>query len=171
MRNMKRPEFLALGIIQLVLIAMICPGCVDPVKSLEGTYSYKLSGLVTIDDTLDVVLTNEQGAMELIKVQDTTFLLTMNTLQGDAYTAEGVLSGDEILLEPFERNIRLSFSEIKSDLFPIDRSHEEYFYTEISCIGAVYDETIVFTLQYTGESLSSDRRLSGEDITMVAHRN
>lgn len=148
-------------------IAAITASCSDEVKPLLGDYSYNTSGQVAIDDTVQVVLSNEIGSMELERVKDNDIMLTMNSLRNGVYATQGTLDGDTISLVPFTRTMSVTYQT--SDIVPTTVT--ENYNVEVSGKGKVYNETIHFYLKYSGESLSNGKKLTGENILMVAKKN
>ncbi|MCQ2334127.1 MAG: hypothetical protein MJZ88_05905 [Paludibacteraceae bacterium] len=136
----------------LLLLLLPVVGCRNELKCLEGTYSYKVSGKAVIDagdSTNTVVLEDEIGAMEIIGQSDNRVILTFNQLAGSAYTTSATLNDSILTLVPFERVITY------------ERKHD----VTVSGKGHIYDQTIVFDLQYSSDKLNADK------ITMIAKHN
>lgn len=158
----------------------LCVGCIalmascsDPVKSRMGGYSYQIAKQeVTIDDTVSIVLTGEMGALQMEQIQEDSILLTFNSLKGDVYTTTGKIDNDDIVLQPFERPLSVTYTVTQQDLLrPVDKTLNETYNIEVSGGAEIHDETIHFMLQYNGAGVSNDKQLVGEDILMVAKKN
>lgn len=146
--------------------------CQDSVKDVIGTYSYKISGQVTIDDSTRLVLPDEEGAMQVLREKDKELCITMNTLGGKVYTTKGQYTGDSIVLYPFTRYITLSYAYVDdSALIAIEHTVTEPFRISVSGAGKVYDGTVIYSFSYEGEGLSSGLALRGQDIVCVAKMN
>ena len=169
--NMKTNKYLQLGLF-IGCIALLA-GCSDPVKSRMGGYSYQIAKQeVTIDDTVSIVLTGEMGALQMEQIQDDSILLTFNSLKGDVYTTTGKIDNDDIVLQPFERTLSVTYTVTQQDLLrPVDKTLNETYNIQVSGSAEMHDETIHFMLQYNGEGVSNDKQLVGEDILMVAKKN
>ena len=149
-------------------------GC-DPAVKMAGEYSYKLSGKVTIDDA-DYTLSNEQGTMDMLRKTDGDMLLTFSQLRGGVYTAEAEINDTLLTLYPFERTVSIVFTVpdttfVLGDTIVRDKEVTETFDVEVTGVGTLYKETIVFDLYFNGESQVSDARLTGDNILMVAKKN
>lgn len=132
-----------------VVVGLLCVGCQDQVQQVSGSYAYKISGKAMVD-TVEHVLTNETGAMEIVHKDSETALLTFNALGGAAYTTDATIADKHITLNPYERVIRVGLKE---------------YTVTASGAGDIYDRTIVITLQYESEALKAD------SITLLCKRN
>lgn len=122
---------------------------------LVGSYSYKTSGIVEIDED-QVVLPNESGAIEIQQDSENELRLVFNQLNGGVYTTTATLADNVITLEPLSRTITINLL-----------SYE----LEVTGSGDHKDGVIVFTLHYKGTSLLDESPLVGEDILMIAKKN
>ena len=168
---MKTNKYLQLGLF-IGCIALLA-GCSDPVKSRMGGYSYQIAKQEgTIDDTVSIVLTGEMGALQMEQIQEDSILLTFNSLKGNVYTTTGKIDNDDIVLQPFERTLSVTYTVTQQDLLrPVDKTLNETYNIEVSGGAEMHDETIHFMLQYNGTGVSNDKQLVGEDILMVAKKN
>ena len=167
---MKRILFCLLSCLLLAGLA----GC-DPAVKMAGEYSYKLSGKVTIDGS-DYALSNEQGTMDMLRKTDGDMLLTFSQLRGSVYTAEAEINDTLLTLYPFERTVGITFTVpdttfVLGDTIVRDKEVTETFDVEVTGVGTLYKETIVFDLYFNGESQESDAHLTGDNILMVAKKN
>ena len=147
--------------------------CESPLQTIVGEYSFKISGQVTKDGNQGIVLPDEIGAMEIIHLADSTYLLTFNTINGSAYTTQATKTGNQLDLQPFSRVVTLTYYTQDSNILGglIEITETEYFDTDIYGYGTIYDKTIEFKLQYSGEELTSSKRIKGNNITMLAKKN
>ena len=135
--------------ILISLLSLLFTGCQEQVRAIVGTYSYKISGQVTVDDETKA-LPEEIGAMDLLRVDATNAILTFNALKGPVYTAEAEINNNEIDLFTFERNITIGLND---------------YHIFVTGTGTVHDNTIIFTLDYTGNDISSDQ------VTLLCKKN
>ncbi len=168
---MKTNKYLQLCL--LIGCIALMASCSDPVKSRMGGYSYQIAKQeVTIDDTLSIVLTGEMGSLQIEQVKDDNILLTFNSLKGDVYTTTGRIDDDEIVLQPFERTLSVTYTVTQEELLrPIEKTLNETYNIEVSGGAEMHDETIHFILQYNGTGVSNDKQIVGENILMVAKHN
>lgn len=147
--------------------------CESPLQTIVGEYSFKISGQVTKDGNQGIVLPDEIGAMEIIHLADSTYLLTFNTINGSAYTTQATKTGNQLDLQPFSRVVTLTYYTQDSNILGglIEITETEHFDTDIYGYGTIYDKTIEFKLQYSGEELTSSKRIKGNNITMLAKKN
>ncbi len=171
---MKRTkQWATVALIGLVLCTFCA--CDNSVKDVLGDYSYKISGLATIDDTIPVTLVDEQGAMHIVRQKDQSVLLTMNILMGSVYTAEATVKGDSIFIEQCTRRLPLAYSysykPSADGSIEVERTATDIFQVQVSGAGRVYDGTIHFTLHYQGASIQTERTIRDTDIHGVAIQN
>lgn len=147
--------------------------CESQLQSIAGEYSFKISGQIVKDATDKISLPDEMGAMEIVHVSDSTFLLTFNTINGSAYTTQAVLSNNQLELRPFLRTITLTYTKQGSGFWGefIEFTETEYYNTEVYGYGTIYDKTIEFKLQYLGEELTSSKKITGNNILMLAKKS
>ncbi|MBR1877702.1 MAG: hypothetical protein IJ814_01725 [Paludibacteraceae bacterium] len=126
-----------------LLVMLACMACRNQVEQAAGTYSYKISGRVTVLG-VEQALTDEIGTMEILPNTTNSAVVTFNALRGPAYYTTAKINGKQIVLNPFEREVT--------------QSAVEYGVT-VSGDGTVYDQTILITLRYSGTSLNADSLL------------
>ena len=115
--------------------------CQDQVEQVAGTYSYKISGSVIVsEDTVSLV--DEMGAMELIRKDSTSAVVTFNALNGPAYTAEAEIHGNQIRLQAYQRRMTIRAKE-----YTITGSGN----------GTIYSNTIIIALQYRADDVSTNQ--------------
>lgn len=135
----------------LCLCALAFVACQDQVQQITGTYSYKISGSVIIDEDT-VVLTDEIGAMEIVHINQDSALVTFNSLVGPAYATQAQIDNKQIVLAPYRRNL-----SIKT---------RDYAVTATG-YGTVYDKTILFSLNYA----DTINKLTTDSIIMLCKKN
>lgn len=155
------------------LLLCVLNACDNSVKDVLGDYSYKISGTAAIDDTIPLLLTDEQGAMQIVSQKGKDVLLTMNVFMGGVYTANGTVSGDSLFIKQCTRTIPLSYTyEYEEEpLTFIEQAATDDFVIEVFGAGKVYNGTIHFLLTYDGEGVQSGRKIHGENIVCVAKQN
>jgi len=133
----------------VVLLAMI--SCQDQVGQLSGTYSYKISGVAMVD-SVTRVLSDETGAMDLIRINADSALVTFNALRGPAYSTKTVLSGKQIRLLPYQRTISVGVTN-----YTLTASAE----------GTAYDNTLLMQLKYC----NADSTFVADSLTLICKKN
>lgn len=128
---------------------MALTSCQDKIEQVTGSYSYKVSGTAVVDSS-SVALRDEQGAMELIRVEGENMLLTFNALRGSAYATKGTLTDQTLTLQPFDKSVSAGINE---------------YNVTVTGTGTVYSNTILFDLTYEGE------KLTAEKVTMICKKN
>lgn len=125
----------------IILFALMAlASCKDQVAQVSGSYSYKISGTTSIANGT-VALPDEIGALDIIRLDSVSALLTFNALSGPAYTTTATIEGKEITLEEYERTVTYSALTV-----PVTASGE----------GTIYDGTIVIDLHYASNNLDAD---------------
>jgi len=127
-------------IVVFIVALLSFAACKDQVEQVAGTYSYKISGQVSILG-VEQGLTDEIGAMEVLPGTTNSAVVTFNALRGPAYYTTARINGKQIVLNPFERTIR--------------QSAVDYGVT-VSGSGTIYDQTILINLRYTGTAMNAD---------------
>ncbi|MBQ6791047.1 MAG: hypothetical protein IJP76_06355 [Paludibacteraceae bacterium] len=134
-------------VILLALTALM--SCKDQVEQLSGSYSYKISGTAVFgNDTVSI--SEEIGALELIRLSADSALLTFNALRGPVYATKAKVEGKTIELVPYERNI--------------SRLSRDYTVTATGQ-GDLYDGTMLVRLRYTGDDVKAD------SLTLLCKKN
>lgn len=155
--------------------ALILAACnKDPLKSLTGSYTYKISGILrvtdtssvnpaegSVRDTVDVNLAVEQGQMHIVPDGDGV-IVTFNDILGSVDVAHGSLDGDVISVEgTFPKQISTTSGFIAS-------GNVEYVGK-----GFKRDGTIILNLDYRGSlsSPGSTMPIIGSNVNCVAQEN
>jgi hypothetical protein len=182
---------------KLIIFAglLLCfAACSSPLRNAQGTYRYKTTGTVILEehyagatpaDTLVAVLDNESGSMELVSLHhDDSLLMTIDPLNGSVAVSRAELKDDRLYFEPYDRTIEVyttkkTYDTVAIDLgfyaldtvFVIERNVYEAFDITVSGYAEVYDNNLVFRLDYAGQSKTTERTLRGKGITSLAKKN
>ena len=137
----------------------LCTACDKDVRQFTGTYSSKTSGLLTLRktstaglgaDTLTVSLSPESGQMRISEIKDDkdgyNLLVSVNLLGGDALSFRAKAKDGKISLEttPHERFVQARDGSGSSS------SNQMTLSVTTSGSGQLYDDVIVFALDYQG---------------------
>ena len=183
-------------ILLLIAIAMCLSGCKDSssVRDVKGAYRYKTTGKVTLEenyagatkaDTFVANLENESGTLEVLSLHNgDSLLLTIDQLNGNIVVTRGIVNAGRLQFAPYNRTIEIPTDVKYFDTLSIDlgiitrdtvivrerREYEPYDIT-VSGYADVYDNNLVFTLDYTGKSQTTERTLRGKGIKSLAKKN
>lgn len=160
-----------------VCLIFILASCDREVKQFTGDYSYKLSGEVAItDDEGDVSyhLIHKTGQMNILRDKNSdnenAVIVTMNEMNGSAYTIHATISDNAIVFNPYEFNTNILTTEGTSVL---GQNNNSLVY-RISATGQGYlnDDILVIDEEWSGvQSGNHAVTLSGPQMTILAERN
>ena len=176
-----KPFVAALAVV--VSLMSFCSCEKEGVKLFDGNYSFKTSGILTIERTakvsesdasagiLDIpdgnrtfrlALTSESGQMNVIKTGDNSVIVTMNVVGGDAFVFSGKAEGKVLTLDPAVRFV--SFR---------DGANTVSLEVTVSGTAEKHDDVAVFTLEYTGggETTLYDYKILASEVKCVAKLN
>lgn len=141
-----------LSVFSTLFLAAVClMSCQDQVQQIAGNYSYKISGSVVIaEDTF--VLANETGALEVLRVNADSAVVTFNALLGQAYATQAVIAGKQMELLPYKRTITVRA-----------RDYE----VTAQAKGDIYDGTLLLNLQYE----NAERELKADSLILLCKKN
>lgn len=176
-----KPFVAALAVVVSLMSLISCEK--EGVKLFDGNYSFKTSGILTIERTakvsesdasaeiLDIpdgnrtfrlALTSESGQMNVIKTGDNSVIVTMNVVGGDAFVFSGKAEGKVLTLDPAVRF--LSFR---------DGANTVSLEITVSGTAEKHDDVAIFTLEYTGggETTLYDYKILASEVKCVAKLN
>lgn len=176
-----KPFVAALAVVASLLSFCSCEK--EGVKLFDGNYSFKTSGILTVERTakvsesdastgiLDIpdgnrtfrlALTSESGQMNVIKTGDNSVIVTMNVVGGDAFVFSGKAEGKVLTLDPAVRFV--SFR---------DGANTVSLEVTVSGTAEKHDDVAVFTLEYTGggETTLYDYKILASEVKCVAKLN
>lgn len=176
-----KPFVAALAVVVSLMSLISCEK--EGVKLFDGNYSFKTSGILTVERTakvsesdasagiLDIPdgnrafklpLTSESGQMNVIKTGDNSVIVTMNVVGGDAFVFSGTAEGKVLTLDPAVRFV--SFR---------DGANTVSLEITVSGTAEKHDDVAVFTLEYTGggETTLYDYKILASEVKCVAKLN
>ena len=176
-----KPFVAALAVVASLMSLISCEK--EGVKLFDGNYSFKTSGILTVERTakvsesdasagiLDIpdgnrtfrlALTSESGQMNVIKTGDNSVIVTMNVVGGDAFVFSGKAEGKVLTLDPAVRFV--SFR---------DGANTVSLEVTVSGTAEKHDDVAVFTLEYTGggETTLYDYKILASEVKCVAKLN
>lgn len=176
-----KPFVAALAVVVSLMSLISCEK--EGVKLFDGNYSFKTSGILTVERTakvsesdasagiLDIpdgnrtfrlALTSESGQMNVIKTRDNSVIVTMNVVGGDAFVFSGKAEGKVLTLDPAVRFV--SFR---------DGANTVSLEITVSGTAEKHDDVAIFTLEYTGggETTLYDYKILASEVKCVAKLN
>lgn len=176
-----KPFVAALAVVVSLMSLISCQK--EGVKLFDGNYSFKTSGILTVERTakvsesdasagiLDIPdgnrtfrlsLTSESGQMNVIKTGDNSVIVTMNVVGGDAFVFSGKAEGKVLTLDPAVRFV--SFR---------DGANTVSLEITVSGTAEKHDDVAIFTLEYTGggETTLYDYKILASEVKCVAKLN
>lgn len=176
-----KPFVAALAVVVSLMSLISCEK--EGVKLFDGNYSFKTSGILTVERTakvsesdasagiLDIpdgnrtfrlALTSESGQMNVIKTGDNSVIVTMNVVGGDAFVFSGKAEGKVLTLDPAVRFV--SFR---------DGANTVSLEITVSGTAEKHDDVAVFTLEYTGggDTTLYDYKILASEVKCVAKLN
>ena len=112
---MKKFRVFVLPLYVLCLIFCSCNGLTA--GYIEGTYSYKTSGVVSITNgssTTDASLDNLMGTLDIKRLNGDSILLIFNELNGDMVSVAAQVKGDSILMPPYQKVFSITTTSTSS---------------------------------------------------------
>lgn len=176
-----KPFVAALAVVVSLMSLISCEK--EGVKLFDGNYSFKTSGILTVERTakvsesdasagiLDIpdgnrtfrlALTSESGQMNVVKTVDNSVIVTMNVVGGDAFVFSGKAEGKVLTLDPAVRFV--SFR---------DGANTVSLEITVSGTAEKHDDVAIFTLEYTGggETTLYDYKILASEVKCVAKLN
>ena len=98
------------------------------------------------------------------------FMLIFFAEDGNTYTTNATVEGEGLLLDPFYKLLPINYYTHETTLLSgtISVLHKENYQVAVYGTGEMYEDTIVFTLHYSGEELNNGTKLIGKNITLIA---
>ena len=183
-------------ILVLSAIVLCLASCNDSatVRDVKGAYRYKTTGKVTLEenfqgatkaDTLVANLDNESGELEVVSLHDgDSVLLTIDQKNGVVVATRGMTSNGRLHFNPYRRTLDVPLTNTYYDTVSIGigllsrdtvlvREKNEYETFDITVKGYadIYDNNLIFNLEYAGSSQSTERTLRGREIKSLAKKN
>ena len=184
-------------IIILLSAVLSLVACSDSsaVRDAKGAYRYKTTGQVTLEenysgatkaDTLVANLENESGTLEVVSLHNgDSLLITIDQLNGDVTVTRGKADGDHLYFDSYTRTLEVPtevkyFDTIQVNVGPLtlmdsvivrERRELEVYDITVRGYADVYDNNLVFNLEYTGKSQNTERTLRGKNIHCLAKKN
>lgn len=177
------------------VLSMVACSDSSAVREAKGAYRYKTTGRVTLEenypgatkaDTLVANLENESGSLEVVSLHNgDSLLLTIDQMNGDVIVTRGKVNGNRLNFASFTRTLEVPttvkyFDTIQVSVGPLtlvdsvivrERRELEVYDIKVQGHADVYDNNLVFNLEYAGKSQSTERTLRGKDIRCLAKKN
>ena len=162
-------------VLLLSALAFVLTACNqnEEVNSLLGNYTYKVSGVVTVDTIGDVHLTPETGTMSITTTdKNHEVIMSFNHNGGDAYEIRANVTTDSLYIHPMHRYIDVEVAQDTLVLGNITHRLETYD-VQVSGSGHMLSNgDVSFNLTYSGASINDPNNLlSGKNIFLHAKRN
>ena len=167
-------KHLIIGLVCLLSLTLL--SCQKGSRQIVGDYSYKLSGEVAItDDDGDVSyhLIHRYGQMNILRdrSRDNDYIITMNEMNGSAYTLSANQSDDELLIAPHTFTTTVITSDGIS-LIDLDNSATIVYRVTASGSGKKNDNILVIKEHWQGQQSGNPAvRLNAPEITIIAEKN
>lgn len=158
------------------ILSLTLLSCQRESQQLPGDYSYKLSGEVALTDANGEVtyhLVHRNGQMNILrdKSQKSRYLITMNEMNGGAYTLTAEQSGDSIRILPHEFCTNIITSDGISILDQDETPSLVYRVTAAGSGRSNDNILIIKEFWQGGQSGNPSMRLNAPEITIIAEKN
>lgn len=177
------------------VLSMVACSDSSAVRDAKGAYRYKTTGKVTLEenyrgatkaDTLVANLENESGTLEVVSLHNgDSLLITIDQMNGDVIVTRGKADGNRLNFASYTRTLEVPttvkyFDTIQVNVGPLmlvdsvivrERRELEVYDITVHGHADVYDNNLVFNLEYAGKSQSTERTLRGKDIRCLAKKN
>lgn len=144
--------------------ALALCGCSKSKNSLPGSYTYKISGSLTLEGDSVVSLFPEQGQMHIIDCGDGKAVVTFNDITGDAVVASATMDGNELTFDNAQKkSISTSDGTLKTGSTVVEWTGS----------GKLLDDMFIAGLKYSGEAKSGleTKAITECSIQCVAQKN
>lgn len=180
-------------LLAFVLCMLACSDS-NAVRETKGAYRYKTTGKVTLEenykgatkaDTLVANLENESGTLEVVSLHDgDSLLITIDQLNGNVTVTRGVINANRLYFASYDRTLEVPTDVTYHDTLSIGiglltkdtvitcvRHEYEVYDITVHGYADVYENNLVFNLDYKGKSQSTERTLRGTGIRCLAKKN
>ena len=162
-------------VILLSVLALALTACnqKDEVNSLIGNYTYKVSGVVSVDTVGDIHLTPETGTMSITSTdKDHEVIMSFNHNGGDAYDIRANVTTDSIYIHPMHRYIDVEVAQDTLALGTITHRHETFDVLVSGSGHMLSNGDVSFNLTYSGKAINNPaEQLNGKNIFLHSKRN
>ena len=133
-------------------------------ESYIGEYDYQSSGNITLGGVQNLIID--------LQKDPTTLMLIFFAEDGNTYTTDATIEGNSVLLSPYHKLLTINYYITESSLLAgtTNRLITEDYQLTVYGTGTIYSNVITFTLQYSGQELSTGKKLVGNNITLIAKR-
>ena len=162
-------------VILLSVLAFMLSACnqKDEVYSLIGNYTYKVSGVVTVDTIGDTHLSPETGTLSITSTnRDHEVIMSFNHNGGDAYEIRANVTTDSIYILPMHRYIDVEVAQDTLAFGAVTHQLETYD-VQVSGSGHMLSNgDVSFNLTYSGKAINdTNNELNGKNIFLHCKRN
>lgn len=164
-------------ILYILSLLCLCACNSITINQIEGTYSYKTSGIVTIVDgttTYDASIDNIMGTLDVKRLpKGDSILLVFNELNGDVVTVRAEVKGDSILMPPYQKVYSITTTSSSSRWLPTTSNTSKYLVTLVGH-GVIMDNALMFYQRIlSGKILESgaSQSIRSNSIKTVAKKN
>lgn len=159
-----------------LFLLLLCAGCNRDRHSLTGDYSYKLSGEVVLTDAdggVSYRLIHRNGQMHILqdKSQKSSYIITMNEMNGGCYTIPAKLQGDSLILLMHTFNTNVLSTNGIPDLDQ-DENPSIVYRVSASGGGVINDGMLMLTESWEGyQSGNPHSTLKSLEMNILAEKN
>jgi len=160
-------------IIITCLLSMLFVSCNRNEHQFAGDYSYKLSGELTVveeDGSSSYVMVHKNGQMHILedKTKRGQVIITLNEMNGGAYTLTARVKGDSLLLNPYEMSTNL----LTAQSLPLNDDNSIVCRFHVTGKGVRNGDMLMLEEQWDGyQSGNTGIRMTGMEMTLLAERN
>lgn len=162
-------------VILLSVLAWMLTACQqnEEVNNLLGNYTYKVSGVVSVDTIGDVHLAPETGTMTFTSTdKDDEVLMSFNHNGGDVYDIRAMVTKDSLYIRSTQRYIDVEVAQDTLLLGNVSKRRETF---QIAVAGSGHmlsNGDVSFNLSYNGQAINDPScLLSGKNIHLHCKRN
>ncbi len=146
------------------------------IGEIEGTYSYKTSGIVTLSEnssSFDASLDNIVGTLDVKRLpKGDSILLVFNELNNDVVTVRAEVKGDSIFFSPYQKVY--SITTTSTNLLQVSTTTTSKYLVTLFGYGVIMDNSLIFYQRIlSGKVLQTGKNQSirSNNIKTVAKKN